>query len=65
MPVENVIFDGRDNVNTKEEKVRCLIKYALFYLNDFYNGQVWGNNLMLRIHDSKKVAVDHCILIEE
>lgn len=65
MPIENVIFDGRDNVNTKEEKVRCLIKYALFYLSDFYNGQVGGNNLMLRIHDSKKVAVDHCILIEE
>lgn len=43
MPVENVIFDGRDNVNTKEEKVRCLIKYALFYLNDFYNGCIGGN----------------------
>ena len=65
MPVEEVVFDGRDSVRTKDEKVRCFIKYALFYLNDFYNGQVGGNNLMLRIHDNKKVAVDHCILIEE
>lgn len=65
IPVEEVIFDGRDDTETKEEKVRCLLKYALYYLNDFYNGSIGGNNLMLRIHDSKKVEVDHCILIDE
>lgn len=65
VPVEDIIFDGRTDTETKEKKVMCLIKYALYYLNDFYNGSVGGNNLMLRIHDSKKVEVDHCILIDE
>ena len=65
VPVEDVIMDGRDSVKTKEEKMKCLIKYALFYLNDYYNGCVGGNNLMLRLHDGKKVVVDHCILINE
>lgn len=65
VPVEEVILDGRDNVETREEKVKCFAKYALFYLNDYYNRNIGGNNLMLRIHDSKKVVVDHCILIEE
>lgn len=65
VPVEEVIFDGRNDTRTKEEKVKCLIKYALYYLNDFYNGSICGNNLMLRIADNKTVGVDHCILIEE
>jgi len=65
VPIEDAIFDGRNDTKTKEEKVKCLIKYALYYLNDFYNGSVGGNNLMLRIADNKTVQVDHCILIEE
>ena len=63
--VEDIIFDERTDIETKEKKVKFLIKYALYYLNDFYNNSVGGNNLRLRIHDSKKVEVDHCILIDE
>lgn len=65
IPVEEVIVDGRDDIETKEEKVRCLLKYALYYLNDFYNNSVCGNNLILRLHNGKRVKVDHCILIDE
>lgn len=65
VPVKEVIFDGRDDTDTKEEKARCLIKYALYYLNDYYNVSIGGNNLMLRIADNKKVEVDHCIVIDE
>lgn len=65
VPIEELVFDGRDDIDTKEGKVKCLIKNALYYLNDFYDGSIRGNNLMLRIPDDKKVEVDHYILIEE
>ncbi len=63
--IEEVIFDGRDDTKTREEKVKCLIKYGLYYLNDYYNASIGGNNLMLRIADNKRAEVDHCIEIEE
>lgn len=65
VPIEEVIFDGRDDTKTREEKAKCLIKYGLYYLNDYYNASIGGNNLMLRIADNKRVEVDHCIEIEE
>lgn len=40
VPVEEVIFDGRNDAETREEKVKCLVKYALYYLNDCYNSSV-------------------------
>lgn len=65
VPIEELIFDQRTDLESSEEKVKHLIKYALIYLNDFYNNSVYGNNLMLRISDNKNVEVDHCILINE
>lgn len=65
IPIEDVIFDNKNNVNTKGEKIRCFIKYALFTLRDCYYNCPGGSNIMLRISDNKKVKVDHCILIDE
>lgn len=60
-----IIYDGIDGLFTKEESARFFIKNALFYLNDCYRNCPGGNNLMLRISDTKKFVVDHCILIKE
>lgn len=65
IPIEDVIFDNKSDVNTKEEKIRCFIKYALFTLRDCYYNCPGGSNIMLRISDNKKAKVDHCILINE
>ena len=54
IPIEDVIFDNKSDVNTKEEKIRCFIKYALFTLRDCYYNCPGGSNIMLRISDDKK-----------
>lgn len=66
VPIDEVIFDGVDDVETQEEKVRYLIKYSLLTLQGCYFHQPSSsNNPMLRIRDDSKVKVDHCILIKE
>ena len=64
-PIDKVIFDGKDDVVTHEQKVKCFLNYALKYLHDFYRNCEGGNNLMIRIKDTEKAVVDHCILIDE
>lgn len=65
VPMLEIIYDGIDGLFTKEERAGFFIKKALFYLNDCYRNCPGGNNLMLRVSDTKKVVVDHCILIKE
>ncbi len=65
VPMLEIIFDGIDGLFTKAERTRFFIKNALFYLNDYYRNCIGGSNIMLRVSDTKKVVVDHCILIEE
>lgn len=66
VPLDEIIFDGKDGVGTREDKARCLIKYALLTLHGrYFHCASSSNNPMLRIADDSKVMVDHCILIEE
>ena len=63
-PIEEVIIDGKENINTREEKAKCLVKYALQYLNACYDKCVCGENLILRVDDKKSVKVYRHNLIE-
>lgn len=66
VPINEVIFDGVDDIETQEEKVRYLIKHSLQTLHGCYFHQPSSNNNpMLRIRDDSKAKVDHCILIKE
>jgi hypothetical protein len=66
VPIDEVIFNGVNDVETQEEKVRYLIKYSLQTLQSCYFHQLSSsNNPMLRIRDDFKVKVDHCILIKD
>ena len=66
MPLDEIIFDDKDGIETRDDKAKCLIKYALLTLHGYYfHCPSRGNNPALRIADDSKVMVDHCILIEE
>lgn len=66
VPIDEVIFDGVDDVETREEKVGYIIKHSLQTLHGCYFQQPSSsNNPMVRIRDDSKVKVDHCILIKE
>lgn len=66
VPINEVIFDGVDNVKTQQEKVSYLIRHSLQTLHGYYFHQPSSsNNPILRIRDDCKVKVDHCILITE
>lgn len=66
VPIGEVIFDDVDGAETKEEKVKYLIKHSLQTLQGcYFNQPSSGNNPILRISDDSKVRVEHCILIKE
>lgn len=66
VPLDEIIFDGKGNVETIEDKARCLLKYALLTLHGcYFHCPSSSNNPILRLHDASKVMVDHCILLEE
>ncbi|WP_066719099.1 hypothetical protein [Clostridium sp. Marseille-P299] len=66
VPIEKAIFDNKDGIGCKANKVRCFLKHAILTMYGYYNQcQSSGNNIMLRIKDDARVKVDHCILIDE
>lgn len=66
VPIDEVVFDNMNDVETQEEKVQYLIKCSLLTLLGLYFHQpLSSNNPMLRIRDDSKVKVEHCILIKE
>ena len=65
VPIEDVIFDGYENLTGKEKKVRFYICRCLEFL--FYERCLkrTGDNSKLRIRDDQRLTVDKCILINE
>lgn len=65
-PLDEIIFDGMDSIETREDKARYLLKSALLTLyGGYFDCPSSSNNPMLRIADDSRAIVDHCILIEE
>ena len=66
VPVNEIIFDGVDDIETQEDKERYLVKYSLLTLHGrYFNCPSSTNNPMIRLKDDSKAKVDHCILIKE
>lgn len=66
MPVNEIIFDGVDGIETQEDKARYQVKYSLLTLHGCYFHCLSStNNPMIRLKDDSKAKVDHCILIKE
>lgn len=66
VPINEIIFDGMNGIETKEDKARYLVKKSLFTLHGcYFNYPSSTNNPIIRIKDDAKAKVDHCILINE
>lgn len=66
VPLNEIIFDDAQEINNTKEKARLLVKHALMTLHGHYFRYTSsGNNPILRINDSSRAKVDHCILIKE
>ena len=66
VPIENVIFDEKDLLLDKEEKVKLLLRYALRTMHGcYYRCASSGNNPILRLDDGETVKIDHFIEIED
>ncbi len=64
VPINEIIFDGVDNITTKEDKVKYLLKNSLLTLHGcYFRCPSSTNNPIIRISDDSKAKVDHCILI--
>ena len=65
VPIDEIIFDGKDSVVIREDKVRYLLKHSLLTLYGcYFHCPSNSNNPMIRIRDDAKAKIDHCILIE-
>lgn len=66
VPLNEIIFDKASEIKNTKEKARFLVRHSLMTLHGFYFGfALDSNNPILRINDSSRVQVDHCILIKE
>lgn len=64
--VNEIIFDGVDDIETQEDKVRYLIKHSLRTLHGcYFHCPSTTNNPIIRLKDDSKAKVDHCIFIKE
>lgn len=66
VPVNELIFEGNEEIKTYEDKVRHLLRYSLKTLyGKHIDYPSSSNNPVLKMADNLKVKVDHCILIGE
>ncbi|MBR6404385.1 MAG: hypothetical protein IKS48_13470 [Eubacterium sp.] len=66
VPIEEVIFDGKDLSLTNDVKVKLLLKYALRTMHGcYYQCASSDNNPIIRLTDSETVKIDHFIKIED
>lgn len=66
VPINEIIFDGTNGIETQKDKARYLVKYSLLALHGcYFHCPSSSNNPKIRLNDDSKVKVDHCILIKE
>lgn len=66
VPINEIIFDGEDDITTQEDKARYLVKCSLLTLHGcYFHCPSSTNNPMIRLRDDAEAKVDHCIFIKE
>ncbi|MCC8192302.1 MAG: hypothetical protein LIO41_04605 [Ruminococcus sp.] len=65
-PIEDIIFDGKDDIKTVEQKSEYFLKKCIEHLAQFYyTGEGMLSIQIIRFADDKAVAVDHYEKIPE